>query len=535
MEIEFLGPLGRVTGSCTWLHDKNNNWNFLVDCGIQQGEGDFESWNQGVEWPFEPKEIKFVLLTHAHMDHCGLIPLLYKKGFRGKVICTEETALIAKTMLTDAVKLGAFYQQEDIDQIDWYQPKKQPLLGGDLHPVDNDLFVNFYRTSHIIGAVAIGVYWGDHRSGNQQKIIFSGDLGVNEEDSEHLPLLRHIMKPHEFDYAVIESTYGGSIRAPIEKTPEFRWQQINQVCDQILEHGSSALMPSFSLGRIQDLMFDLHWVLHTNADKYSEIELILDSPMANKLKPIILEALEQTERTGKSSKKSRPTWFGKQLFRWLELDDTDIKQVDRAIDIVRMSFGEEPKFPEYADQFGNQIAREWTSRVRVITDYKQRQQVSFNQPTIIVASSGSCDGGAVTQWLPNIIRHQHNLVCFTGFAPLNSVAGQLASLQDLDISERRRHRGSVSIESANIEIPYHEIQCEIGAIKGYSGHADQAGLLSWLFWSYNGARKQVAKKIFIQHGNDSERSALKQAICNFDSKSPVEVELPSQQHYKYLL
>lgn len=107
MNIEFLGPLGRVTGSCTWMHDEEKGWNFLVDCGIQQGEGNPDIWNQGVDWPFEPSEIKFVLLTHAHMDHCGLIPMLYKRGFLGKVICTSETAAIAKVMLVDATRYRA--------------------------------------------------------------------------------------------------------------------------------------------------------------------------------------------------------------------------------------------------------------------------------------------------------------------------------------------------------------------------------------------------------------------------------------------
>ncbi|MGX5914803.1 MBL fold metallo-hydrolase [Aliidiomarina sp. Khilg15.8] len=535
MKIEFLGPLGRVTGSCTWMHDKDKDWNFLIDCGVQQGEGNPEIWNQGVEWPFAPSEIKFVLLTHAHMDHCGLIPLLYKRGFRGKVICTKETAAIATVMLTDAIKLGAFYDESDVAKIKWFEPRGKSLLGGTVHPVDNDLYVNFYRTSHIVGAVAIGVYWGDFKAGEQKKIIFSGDLGVSEEGSENLPLLRHIMKPHEFDYAVIESTYGGKVRSLEEQTAEFRWEQIQRLCGEVAANGATALLPSFSLGRAQDLLFDLHWVLNSYPEQYSDITVVLDSPMANKLTPIILQALESTELTGKSFKKVRPLWLGKQLFRWFELDDTDSNQVDRAIDIVRMSLGKEPRFPEYAGLFGNEIAKAWSSRVRVVSERGQREQIPVNEPTIIIASSGSCEGGAVTHWLPNVARSENSLICLTGFASPSSVAGQLSKLKGVDQSERRRLRGSIKIESANLEIPFREISCGLNILRGYSGHADQSGLLNWLFWSFKGEDKRVAPHIFIQHGNDNERRALEKAIYDRNDKESLTVKLPSQREYTYEL
>ena len=535
MNIEFLGPLGRVTGSCTWMHDKEKGWNFLVDCGIQQGEGNPDIWNQGIDWPFEPSEIKFVLLTHAHMDHCGLIPMLYKRGFQGKVICTSETAAIAKVMLVDATKLGAFYDESDVAKIKWFEPRGKSLLGGALHPVGDDLFINFYRTSHIIGAVAIGVYWGDFKAGKQKKIIFSGDLGVCNEDSEHLPLLRHIMKPHEFDYAVIESTYGGKVRSTEEQTVEYRWNQIKNLCDQVAENKSRALLPSFSLGRAQDLLFDLHWVLNSNPKQYSNITVVLDSPTANKLTPIILQALERTEVTGKSFKKARPLWLGKQIFRWFELDDTDPNQVDRLIDIVRVTLGEEPKFSEYAGLFGNQIAKSWTSKVRVISERSQRTQIPENDPQIIIASSGSCDGGAVTHWLPTSVRSSHSLICLTGFSGPSSVAGQLSQLQGVEQSERRRLRGSIQIESANLDIPIREISCELTTLNGYSGHADQTGLLNWLFWSFKGESKRTAPWIFIQHGNDNERKALEKAIHERNGKEPIVVKLPSQRAHKYKL
>jgi metallo-beta-lactamase family protein len=535
MQIEFIGPLGRVTGSCTWMHDKQNGWNFLVDCGIQQGEGNPELWNQGVDWPFKPAELKFVLLTHAHMDHCGLIPLLYKQGFKGRVICTAETAEIAKIMLADAVKLGAHYDIHDVDKIVWFEPQGKAVVGGILHAIDKDLFINFYRTNHIVGSVAIGIFWGRVGSGEQKKIIFSGDLGTSLEDKENLPILRYMMHPHEFDYAVIESTYGGVIRETEEQTPDCRWQQITQICDHITAKNSTALLPSFSLGRAQDLLFDLHWVLHSNPDKYSNIDLILDSPTAIKLTPIILNALERTEIIGKAFSKVRPVWLGKQIFRWLELDDTDINQVDRAIDIIRMCLGAAPKFPQYAGLYGNNIARAWQSRVIVINNHQERLAIKSHGPCIVVASSGSCDGGAVTHWLPQITTREDNLLYLTGYTAPNSVATQLSALQRLELAERRRHRASLNIESTNTEIPYRDIACRIGMLKGYSAHADQTGLLGWLFWSFKGQDKITAPKVFIQHGDDHERLALKQAIYQHAATRPIHVEMPTTQNYQFKL
>lgn len=535
MKIEFLGPIGRVTGSCTWMYDDEHGWNFLVDCGIQQGEGDPAMWNQGIQWPFNPRKLKFVLLTHAHMDHCGLIPLLYARGFKGKVVCTAETAQLAKIMLHDALKLNTLYNEHDIASINWYEPMGKSLVGGCLHPIDKDLFINFYRTSHIIGAVAIGIFWGKAKSDEQKKIIFSGDIGTSLENIENLPLLRHMMHPHEFDYAVIESTYGGKTREPEELTPEYRWNQISTLCDHVTTHNSTVLLPSFSLGRIQDLLFDLHYVVNSNLTKYSRVELVLDSPTANKLNPIIIKALERTTLLGKNSGKVRPVWLGKQIFRWLELDDTDYAQVDRALDIIRISLGAAPKHPEYAAKFGNALAKNWQSCVKVITTHEQRLSIVLNRPRIIVASSGSCDGGVVTHWLPKVAIEENNIISLTGYTPPSSIAEKLSSIKHLENSERRRMRDSLSIESCNLEIPYRDVKCKISNLNGYSAHTDQNGLLGWLFWSFNGQSKLTAPVVFIQHGDDKQRQALCNAINAKSDIGQVRVILPTTDSSQYQL
>ncbi|MES2280106.1 MAG: MBL fold metallo-hydrolase [Pseudomonadota bacterium] len=158
MEVRFLGPLGVVTGSCTWMRDMDRDWSFLVDCGLQQGERTQEEWNQ-CDWPFDPATLKFVVLTHAHTDHCGLLPVLYQRGFTGPVYCTKETAGLAKALLLDSTGHTDLYTEADVARVQWKEPGAHKPL-GEILPVDQDLFLRFFRSGHIVGAVSVAVLWG---------------------------------------------------------------------------------------------------------------------------------------------------------------------------------------------------------------------------------------------------------------------------------------------------------------------------------------------------------------------------------------
>jgi len=163
MEIRFLGPLGKVTGSCAWMRDLSRGWSFLIDCGMQQGEHTSATWNRCEEWPFEPSELQFIVLTHAHVDHSGLIAALDKRGFRGSVYCTAETRDIAKLLLLDSATCrNAGHTPEDVAKINWHVPGNETKLGG-YHPVDDDLWIRFFRSGHIIGATSVTIAWGRAR------------------------------------------------------------------------------------------------------------------------------------------------------------------------------------------------------------------------------------------------------------------------------------------------------------------------------------------------------------------------------------
>lgn len=518
MKIRFVGPLGTVTGSCTWL--QHDGFDFLVDCGLEQDQLPERGWNNA-PWPFDPARLRFVILTHAHVDHCGLIPALYRRGFTGVVYCTKETAQIASIMLKDSARLSnGLYTEADVDAIHWREPGRQ-VLGG-YHPVAHDLFIQFFRTAHVLGAVAVRVLWGDRTRGQQKSIIFSGDLGPDVEDLEGLPFLRHRMDVPPSDFAVIESTYGSKVREPAEQGLDQRQKRLKHLVDKVMLEDGTLLIPAFSLGRAQDLLFDVHWLVAREPERYAGLSLRLDAPLARALAPIIALGLERTESNGRG--KVRPLWLGKQFFRWLGLDDTDPVDIDRAIDICRQTIGLPAEHPDAAAR-GNRIAHAWPALLNPATeasrgDSSEREGAGTK---VVIATSGMGDHGRAAEWLKRLLKDPSSIIAFSGYCAASSIGGKLQALADLPASERRRLRGVLSWASGD-EIPEREIQAALARLPGYSGHADKAGLLAWFFSNYRGVVSAAGQTVFIQHGNEQDRVALARAI----GVQALELDIPVQ-------
>lgn len=507
MEIKFLGPLGKVTGSCCWMRDVRRGWNFLIDCGMQQGEPTAKAWN-ACNWPFNPGELDFVVLTHAHVDHSGLVPALYKKGFTGPVYATRETQELADFLLKDATRFqDCPFDRRDVERIRWKEPASRFLLGRH-HPINQDLFLQFFRTGHVVGAVSAAIYWGAPGE-NQRSIVFSGDIGPNAEDSETLPFLRHCMYPGHFDYAVLESTYGGVERTVDEVSPEGRRNGLRRWVDRTIDSNGVLVIPAFSLGRTQDIMFDLHWIVAENPGRYGDVSFLLDSPSGSKINDIVLRSLARTEQT--STGKVRPLWLGKQMFRWFGLEAKNPAHAEHVIALCQMALGQGPTTEVTSPVPMNTLGRKWR---RIFSHVENRNSLSdhgLSKKTVLVVSSGTADGGPAAFWLSRLLCQPTTSVAFPGYCAPSTVGGKLLSLAGVSIQERAMLSEPLKWQDSNAaEVKQSSITAAIGLLSGYSAHADQAGLLRWAF---NGPRSTaVAGTIFLQHGEDQKREALAKAL-----------------------
>lgn len=533
MEIRFVGPLGRVTGSCTWMRDLVEGWNFLVDCGMQQGEYDEDTWNAGTRWPFDPLELKFVVLTHAHIDHSGLLPLLYRLGFDGEVWCSEETARIAEILLRDAARLpGSRYDEADVDRIRWRTPGGKTQLGG-YHRLDQNLLMRFFRSGHIVGATSVTILWGKPKSGGQKSIVFSGDVGPGAEDREVLPFLRYPQNPAPATYAVLESTYGGVVRvAKSERNPEARRERLSRLLDRILETGGTLAIPAFSVGRTQDLMFDLHMVVANDPVRYRAIRFYMDSPTAMQVNGITLDALSRTQTDSRTGK-VRPVWLGKQLFRDLGLQCNEPEHVDLVLEISRMTLSIDRAEADLAAACGNTIATRWRSIFSPVGNREALVREVTKGPRVVVMSSGSGDGGPAASWLPLVVRDERNIVAMSGHCGKGTIGNALSALESVPLDQRRLQAGSLTWRSPDggtgNSVPLSEVQAQLCRLEGYSAHADQSDLVDWMFENHKGILKQsIAPTIFLQHGDDEQRGSLARALAKRadEWKLDVEVLLP---------
>lgn len=513
MEICFVGPLGKVTGSCTWMRDESRGWSFLVDCGMQQGERSAKEWNSCEDWPFQVADLQFVLLTHAHIDHSGLIPVLYKQGFKGPIYCTEETQKIAELLLRDAARFPETpYSEKDLELIKWRTPGGSTKFGI-YHPVDQDLFIRFFRSGHIVGSVSISIHWGP-KGDDQKSIVFSGDVGPGSEDGEVLPFLRFPLHPKPGNFAVLESTYGSVVREKSERSPSERRAQLKMLLDKILESGGTLALPAFSVGRTQDLLFDIHYLVAEDEERYGAIKYLIDSPTSEKVNAVTLEAIKKTQ-LNPSTGKSRPLWMGKQVFRELGLDKNNREHFDFALDIFSMTFGKIDR-SAFRGRFGNSVAGAWRPLFKRVKDRARKIQEE-DGPRVILMSSGTGDGGACASWLPALIQSERNIVALTGYCAATTVGGQLLTLMRSPIDQRKLHTGEIVWKnldgSRSLSLPISLVRAQITCLKGYSAHGDQTDLVNWLFENHRGSLRQVlGRTVFLQHGEDRARDALQAAL-----------------------
>ncbi len=434
MRLSFHGAAQNVTGSCHLL--EAGGLKILIDCGMFQGAKHADEENAG-EFGFEASEIDYLLLTHAHLDHCGRIPLLVKRGFTGEIITTAATRDLTKLIMMDS----AHIQEEDAARA-----SRRRQRGGkeDIQPIYNqinvlnalDFFgrnaaydegivlndavtVRFINAGHILGSASVIVEATE--SGIERRIVFSGDLG-----SPGHAVLSNSTPPPNCDYVVMETTYGDRMHKNLDTSVV----EFVEAISKTISRGGNVVIPTFAMERTQEILFHLKKAIEAKQLPRS-LTIFLDSPMA----------VSATE-----------------IFR---------RHADGFSDEVRdeMLAGEKPFNPRglrFTRQTANSMA---INRIR--------------GGAVIMAGSGMCTGGRVRHHLKHNLWRPDCSVIFVGFAAEGTLARQIV--------DGAKH---VRIYGEDIQV-----KADIYTINGFSAHADQRELLYWA------SRAGKPKKIFLVHGD----------------------------------
>ena len=417
MRITFCGAAGTVTGSCYWM--KTDRCQFLVDCGMFQGTKTLKSLNYGT-FPFDPKEIDFVLLTHAHIDHSGLIPKLVKKGFKGPVFTTQGTFDLLGYMLPDS----GFIQEMEVERLNRRnahrgRPTVTPMYTRDealaalkcfstvdyesWREVGRGVRARFWNAGHILGAASIEVEVATTRRDKRvERILFSGDIGP-----EHKLFHPDPEAPENWDYICCEATYGGRERQDV--TPAQRRAILEKEVTTALEKGGNLLIPSFAVERTQELLLDL--IVLFNEGRIRDVPVFLDSPLAIRATEVFTKNAGELEDV-----ESVPNLFKRHNIRFTE-------SVEESKMIARVTGG-----------------------------------------AIIMAGSGMCEAGRIRHHLKHNLWRSEATVMLVGY----QARGTLGSL----LSQGAK---TVKIMGESIKVG-----AAIRQIDVYSGHADGSELVEWV-------------------------------------------------------
>ncbi|MGN0793090.1 MAG: MBL fold metallo-hydrolase RNA specificity domain-containing protein [Aristaeellaceae bacterium] len=446
MRITFIGANHEVTGSQTMIEWKPGRY-LLVDCGMEQGQNVYEN----APLPVSAKEIEYVFVTHAHIDHTGMLPKLWRDGFRGKVYATRETHNLCAIMLADSAhiqmsdaefqtrknkrkNLPAVEPEYDINDVNELLRCFRPCGYEEPVRVDDGLTVCFTDVGHLMGSAAVSLWLRDGEA--EKKIVFSGDIGNLDQ-----PLLNDPRFIREADYVVVESTYGDRLHeARIDPTPA-----MVDVIQRTLDRGGNLIIPSFAVGRTQEMLYIIRDIkMRGLVHGHDGFPVYVDSPLANEATAVFLQCDTQCL-------------------------DPDAQAV--------MAQGVNPiSFPELHT---------------VVTADESRQLNESKTPGIIISASGMCDAGRVRHHLKHNLWRPESTVLFVGYQANGTLGRQL-------------QEGRKQVKVLGEEIA---VRAEIATLQGVSGHADRNGLLRWL-----DGFETIPPQIFVNHGDHDQAEAFVQTL-----------------------
>jgi metallo-beta-lactamase family protein len=464
LKITFFGATRTVTGSNMLV--ETNNTKFIIDCGLYQGQ-DKETLLNIDEFMFSPTEIDFMLLTHAHIDHSGRIPKLYKEGYRGPIYATKATCDLCSIMLPDSG-----YIQES--EIEWLNRKR---MREGKHPVEPlytaqdaidsqvlfekinydetvqltpEIKVRYRDAGHMLGSSIIEVWVTE--DGKEQKIVFSGDLGNND-----IPLLREPTMIQDADILVLESTYGN--RDHLRK--ENKAEEFLQIVSKTLENGGNVIIPSFAVGRTQEILYEIQKSKQSEDpefrrefDEVMEAPVYVDSPLAISATEIFLKNLDILD----------------------EEVQKDIKEGKKPLDFPDLRFTPTVEESRYLNENANK--------------------------SIIISASGMCEVGRIKHHLKHNLWRHDSTILFVGYQAVGTLGRKIVD-------------GAKYVKIFGEEIG---INANIKYIEAFSGHADRTGLLNFIL-----SFKKKPKHIFLVHGEEEAQMSLSQEI---EDRFGIGVDIP---------
>ena len=479
------GAKNGVTGSCHQIFIDNNS-SFLVDCGLFQGaetsaEGQASSEQLSIE--FDISTVKALIVTHVHIDHVGRIPYLLAAGYTGPIICSEPSAKLLPIVLEDAFKLGVSRDQHLVEQYiklvasriialpynQWLPMLKAPL------PTVN---IRLQRAGHILGSAYIELEIQQPQQKTKQRVVFSGDLGA-----PYAPILSAPKPAYRADLLILESTYGDRQH----ENRRDRRKRLQTTIEHALRDQGTVLIPAFSIGRTQELLYELEDIIHRNqcqscisnseqllseghtpkhGSLWHDIPIILDSPLASRFTQVYaqLQQFWDKEAQQRISKGRNP------------LDFKQLLTIDTHTDHQRMV----------------------------------QHLVATQRPAIVIAGGGMCSGGRIVNYLQAMLHEPRHNVLFVGYQAQGTLGSQ--------IQKYGPRGGYVGINQQRINIG-----AEITTLGGYSAHADQSSLVRFV----TGMRKWP-QQVRLIHGETGAKEALKAKIISaYGSKQHAgEVVIP---------
>jgi metallo-beta-lactamase family protein len=450
MKIKFLGAAREVTGS-KHLITTDAGKNILLDCGMYQGKG-LETDSMNRKLGFDPSEIDYLILSHAHIDHSGLIPYMFKLGFRGSIVCTNATRDLCAVMLADS----AHIQELDVK---WFNKKRAKNRQSPVEPIysifdaedcmklfigigynrrfniDSQINVKFTHSGHMLGSAVVNLEITE----NQQikRIAFTGDIGRTKN--------RILMPPAPFsdcDYLIAESTYGDRLHSNEKESTEELLQIVNRTC---VQNKGKLIIPAFSVGRTQEIVFvlnDLH-----NKGLLPRIKVFVDSPLS----------VNATE-----------------VFRLhAECMNETVRDV--------MKYDENP--------FGFQS-------LQMIKNVEESKALNeLQEPCIIISASGMAEAGRVKHHIANNISNWRNTILLVGYCSPTSLGARIQE---------------PGLRVISIFGETHEVNAHIANIDAFSGHGDYNEMIDFL----DCVDKDLLRKVFLVHGEYEVQKAYKQRMID---------------------